>query len=106
LTDEQRQQIHAQLLAARGRANSPEGMGWAIVNYALTNATIEGNLNGNQFELPMVVSISLPPPPPAASSTADTHSFSEVETCHEVCVIVLGHQVYCWSQCHTEIVST
>jgi hypothetical protein len=101
LTPEMRSALDQQFHAIRDSANSPEGLGWAIVNYALTNAASQGTLNGDRLEIPMVASISLPPAQPPAGST---DAFAEVETCHDVCVSVSGVELFCFQRCETHII--
>lgn len=98
--------IAADLKAIGDRIRSPEGLGRAVIEFALTNATTMGTLNGDILEIPAVATVSLPPPTPPMAADEPTGTFTEVETCHEVCISVLGHHLYCWTQCHTETHST
>lgn len=71
------------LTTLRNSIQTPESLGWAIVNYVLTEGATQGTLESGRIDVPLTASITLP----ATESGADLVS--------ELCITVLGHQLAC-----------
>jgi hypothetical protein len=115
LTDEQRQSIAVQLRTLRDRGNTPEAMGWAIVDAVLSRAATMGTLNGDHLEVSGMITVSLPyeqevvlTPAPATPGSTDEpiHGVSVSITCTRTCSSIFGVEVLCVDDCHTTTVTT
>lgn len=94
--------VAEQLLAVRNAMRSPSGLGEALVDFALTNASRFGTFQDDHFDIPAVYSIT-----PVELDLDFTPAEFESETndpmvCHEHSVSVFGVSVYSWVRCHTE----
>ncbi len=77
--------LSSSLTQFRTGLQTPESLGWAIVNYVLSEGVTQGTITGNRIEVPLTATVTLPDP--ATESGTDVVS--------EFCITVLGHSLAC-----------